>query len=265
MVHRIGVGLFVLLAGCSSSPSAANEDAGAPLDGGGDVGSIDAQPDAATIADRKCTPIANVPDPLDIHGTISDGTSLQAAGLAGATVDLVADDETVLATATTAADGTYTLAAVPTGGKPLKARVRAKMTGYTTGSIRPVWGEFTHLSSFTLYPPSVHQQAARAVGKTYDPANAIFEVSLRNCNSGNPQDGLAGATFAFTPGSGMAYVDATGNPVKSLSATVAPGGVGIDFAVPPGPVELRTTYAGATTKLALASHAGEFHIVLDYP
>jgi hypothetical protein len=209
-----------------------------------------------------------VPDPVAIAGTIYDGSKATLTGLAGATVDLVAlADDTVLATTTTASDGTYTLPPVATGGKPLPAEVRATASGYAPSYLSTYWGLVTAKATTALFLPANHDAIAQEAGQTWDHANGIYVVSLRSCSTsaGDPHAGLAGAQTAFVPGSTTVYLGPTGVPDASLTATTTPFAQGVDFNVPPGTVEIHETYQGMTTKTVRPVHAGAYHFLIDVP
>jgi hypothetical protein len=168
------MGWLIACAGCSSTSSGGG--------GGGDAGLDGAAPDGAATdaaAGRTCVPPA-APDPLAIGGTISAQTTTAFNPAAGAKVELLADaDDSALATATTAADGTYKLSAVATGGKPLAAHVRISLTGFATTLAYVVDGLRTSALSTTIYDAPFHDSAAQGAGITWSHANGIVNVVVR--------------------------------------------------------------------------------------
>src|ERR1700690_2834815 len=118
-----GCGMCFLACGGCSSSSGSN--------GAGDAGA-DAVQDGAgdAAAARTCVP-PTTSDPLAIGGTISGQTATAFNPAAGAKGEPLSNaDASALARATTAADGTYKLSGVASGGKPLAAHVRISLAGF---------------------------------------------------------------------------------------------------------------------------------------
>lgn len=220
----------------------------------------------AGLTTRTCVPPASVLDPLVISGTISQVGTSGGAAASGATVEIVSDaDGTVLATATTLADGTYTLPGVATGGRPLAAHARVTQSGFVTTLFYVVDGLRTGRLSTGVYEAAIHRGAAAAAGVEWNPANGIVNVSVRMCNDGSPSAGLAGATVSVVPGSTTEYDDGRGNPVTGGTATRASSGNAFDFNVPPGTSMVNLVYQGALTAYPVVAEAGAYTMLLDFP
>jgi hypothetical protein len=184
----------------------------------------------------------------------------------GATVEIRADaDESVLAMATTAADGTYTLPSIASGGKPIAAHAHISLTGLAPTIFYVVDGLRTNKLSTEILDPAIHDSLAKGAGVTWNHANGIVSVSVRKCNSGNPSDGLAGAVVTMDPGSTTLYDDGNGNPMAGGSATKAPSGNAYDFNVPPGHAAVNLLYQNALTTTTVEVAAGSFTFLLDFP
>jgi hypothetical protein len=262
-----------LVLACSSSSDKASTT---PTDGGSTIDAstttdageqtTDSGPMDAGPSPRTCAPATNVPDPLVISGTITQNPGTGAVPASGATVEIHSNaDESVLAMATTAADGTYTLPGIPTGGKPLLAHAHITQTGLVPTILFVVDGLFTKSISTNVLAASVHDSAAKTAGVTWDHSNGIVNVSLRSCANGMTSAGLGGATITIDPGSTTIYGDMNGNPAAGGAATIAPSGNAFDFNVPAGHPAVNVVYMGRFTSTNVEAVAGSFTTIIDFP
>jgi hypothetical protein len=252
---------------CSSGSSGEN---GAPSSDGGlpdvnkaDAGASDGAASEGGPMPRSCVPPSNVPDPLVISGLIKNGAGSPAPG---ATVELHANaDESLLASTTTATNGTFTLPGVATGGHPLQAHAHITKAGSTTTIFYVVDGLRSPLIGTFVASPQSGDANAMMAGVTWNHANGIVAVSVHQCNDGLATGGLPGAVVTVVPGSTTDYDDGNGNPVPSGTATKAPSGYAFDFNVPPGKAEVHLLYQGALTTYPVEVLAGTFTYLMDFP
>lgn len=228
MYKALAFGL--LLAACGSSNNNGMGD---------DDGSNTPMADARVFMDAP----PSVPAMITIAGTALDNGQSSSTPLAGVAVQLlnVADDA-VLATATSDAQGKYSMQ-VPTNGHVVDAYVLATKSGYTDAAAFPAspfsadepkadsnlvtTGNFGLLGAFT----------GQMSGKGLIVA-AVLDAA------GNP---VAGATVASTPASGTyRYSDSNGTP-SSTSATNTDG-AGFCINVTPGMVSVSATKSGSVFK-----------------
>jgi hypothetical protein len=168
----------------------------------------------------------------------------------------------VLATATTASDGTYSLSAVATGGKPLAAHWRITLNGFLPTLVYVVNGPHTKLMHSTLFNADTEDYLATSGGAAWDHANGIVRVLVFKCDS---NAGIAGAQIAVVPGSTTTYTDGNGNPIVGGDGTSLPLSEGYDFNAPPGAVDVDLTTRGVTTTYPAKSLAGGLTYLIDSP
>lgn len=183
-----------------------------------------------------------VPATITISGKAIDPLKNSAdKSLAGVTVtaNKVSDDSEV-ATATTGADGTYTLS-VTTGGAAVDGYVKASLATYTDTYLYPpgvLEGDFANASINMLTPDSI-QLLYTVAGVTQDAAAGSVSMELTDAAGGF----VSGATITTDPAATYRY----GNPP---AGKVSSGADGIASALnaPVGNVTLNAMVDGGTFK-----------------
>jgi hypothetical protein len=252
-------------------PDVYGVEASAADGGTGDGGSSDdigdeVSPDGAPVP-RTCVPPSNVPDPLIISGTIIQTNATRSTLAGGATVEVHADaDESLLATAITAPDGTYTLPPLATGGHPLPAHAHVIQVGFATTIFFVVDGLRSTTLDTAVYDASVEGDLAISAGVRANPADGIVAVSVRACNEDTDVNaGLAGAVITVVPGSFTRYDSGSGEPLDSGTATRVTAGLAYDFDVQPGRPAVNLLYQGALTTTQVEVVAGAYTRLVDFP
>ena len=210
---------------------------------------------------------SNTPDaPVTIDGpsshvTVSGKTeeikNLAAQGIGGTSVKaFTAAGDTMLASATSASDGTYSIT-IPTDGSPLD--------GYLLGHHDPS-GSNTYLDTY-LYPPHpldadstqgvillLTQQTLDAltgiVNVTQDPSKGMIGLVVADA-SGNP---IAGAKITTTP-MGTVIYDSGSLPSSSATMTDTDGRAYV-FNVTAGPVTVHATGGMTFRDVSLKARPG---------
>ena len=190
---------------------------------------------------------------VKLSGTVKEIAALATTPHAGVTLTAYnAADDSVLGTATSAADGTFTLNAA-TGGAAIQGYLKATTPGGT--------GNSAYKDSY-LYPPTAlsadyagipvyiltvgtYGLANTVLGITQDPANGWLALVIEDAAAAP----VAGAVVTSTPAGQIAY-NVSGRPSMSGIATEADG-IAYDTNVPPGQVTVSATKTGTT----FASHA----------
>jgi hypothetical protein len=227
MTRTLALALFVTacVTGCGGSGSNNN--------GGG-------TPDAQVFLDAP--PV--VPTTLTITGTAKENTQSGSVPFAGVSVSLfkTTDDTTALATATSAADGTYTLT-VQTDGHVIDGFLRGSKTGYIDNDSFPA-GPFqgnTTGADVNLISTS-NFSFLKLLGGGHDGKGLII-VEILDASSAP----VAGATVSSNPAAGgYKYSDSNGTPTATMST--AADGAAFVFDLPPGTVQVSASKTGATFK-----------------
>jgi len=229
MKTRITV--LVLVAACSG---------GTPGPGGGD----DTNPDANHSGGHD-GPTGGIPDTITISGTAVEQTQTASTPLAGVAISgyTVSDDNTAIATATTDAQGNYSLS-VPTHGAPVDGYLKATKSGEVDTYLyppAPMTADFP-MAPVNMVSTSNYSTLRSFIGGT---AGKGLVIALVVDAGGQP---VAGATVSSSPASAKyVYMDANGNPF-STTATAADG---ISFMIdtpPTGTVTVSAAKSGATFK-----------------
>lgn len=232
------IAFALILAACGSSGSGAGPDAASGPDA---AATIDAAvgPDAAMTIDAPVV----VPTTITISGKATtqelSGTS-PVAGLAVAAFR-VGDDATPLATATTDAQGNYSLS-VTANGASLDAYLRGTKAGFVDLYLyprAPLDGDFpaANLDMLTMANLGFLNTLA---GGGQQAGKGLIGLTVTDA-TGAP---IAGATVSSTPASGNARYNSGGLPSSTATATDADG-VAFLFNVP-GAVTVTATKAGTT-------------------
>lgn len=207
----------------------------------------DALADAPGVRARigPCQAAVPIPDPVIATSTFVE---LPAYGAATPEPGVTIEARTTpagapLATATTAADGTYTLP-VATSGEPMPVYFAARKQGMATSVFvpdGPLDGDLIGLYSPILTPSSLDSLYISA-GEYRKSADGTLLVLITDC-SGAP---VANASISISPPPPrVVYVDDTGRLKTSLVQTSAKGLV-YALGLAPGTVSLTATKAGAT-------------------
>jgi hypothetical protein len=209
------------------------------------TGTIDAPGADGAGSDGSSTPAM-----LTLSGTAKEISTAGQTAIAGVTLTAYnAADDTVLGTATSAADGTFSITV--TAGS-------AGITGYLKATT-PGTGQNAYKDSY-LYPPATLTTNYAGVpvyvlkASTYDLVNGIFVLN-NNQSATNGwiallvQDAaaaaVAGATVTSTPTGQINYNGANAQPSTSATVTAADG-IAYDTNVAAGNVLVKATKTGAT-------------------
>jgi hypothetical protein len=215
--------------------------------GCGDDGAValDAPPDSPEVVyDFSCMtdpPPTTADDPTSVNGTIRNLDDTQA--LAGIDVDVRrASDDTSLATAVTAASGTYQTT-VATGGSAIEIYRRLSGPGATTTRVydKRILAFTSNLINL-LTTTAERAELAAGFGVTLDPQTGDIATVVRDCSNAQ----VAGALIAVSPSAtNIGYFGDDGVPDPARAAT-GPDGTAIAWGVPVGPVSV-TIVVGTTT------------------
>ena len=203
--------ILILVAACGSSPD--SPDAAVRLV---DAPSIDGSPDAAprpdapSDVDLTCLGHAGAsvaPDPVPLNGRVYSIDHYQVSNLAGATVVLHRrSDDDVIATMTTATNGTFT-GSVASGGTPVDAYYTVDATGYVPSRIDP--GDPLVGDESALLVAAKTEELARwytAAGAPYATSGSTLIAAIVDCS----RNGVANTTLAVSPAPGsMTYLDSS--------------------------------------------------------
>lgn len=244
---KLAVSLLVLAA-CSSTSAPATPDA-VP---GTDARAIDAPvhlpidgaPDAPG-PDLACLgqpPPTTAPDPLPVEGKLFAVENYEVAPVDGATVVLRRrGTDAVLAQATTAADGGFTMS-VASGGVPVDGTFTVAAAGYRTTRIDP--GDPLSGGENALMLVAGDAELARwyaAAGAIYTPGSPTLLTAAVDC----AHDTLDGSTIAVAPAAAtVTYYDAT---TKQWDAALASSTNGFSLVTGPASAVSVTARLGATS------------------
>ncbi len=223
-------------------------------------GSSNPQSDDAPPADAKvfldAPPV--VPQSFTISGKTSERSLSGETVVEGVTIQAFASSNEAMpiATATTDAQGSYTLT-VMTNGAPLDGYLLATKTGYVDIYLYPTApfiADFTGGDVNMLTPSNKDFLNSLASGNQMA-GKGMIGLQIRDA-AGQP---VAGATVSSTPASGAyRYTNTSGLPSGNATATSSDG-VAFMFNVPSGPITVTATKSGMTFKShAVLAHPDKF-------
>jgi hypothetical protein len=201
--------------------------------------------DAASTADARvyndAPPV--VPAMITIGGTAKDNGQSSSTPLAGVAISLKnrADDST-LATATSDAQGAYSMS-VTTGGHVVDAYILATKSGYTDAAAFPAapFAADNAMADSNLVTTGNFNLLSLYTGQ--QSGNGIIVAEILDSN-GMP---VAGAAVASSPAAGSyLYSDANGTPSSAPSTNT--DGTAFLVNLAPGPVSISATKSGASFK-----------------
>lgn len=221
------------LAACGGSSGSGNPDA--PMADGPE--GIDAAPDAPPDGPPA-------PATITLTGTATARAINGAQPVAGATIGAYqsVNETTPVATATSAADGTFTLT-ITTGGSALDGYLKATKTGYADSylySPAPIATDMANLPINML--TTGNYGTLYALTQTQQGANKGTIAVIVQDSALAP---IAGATVAGTPAATYKYDGANGLPSNSATVTAADG-VGYYLNAPLGAISVTAAKTGAT-------------------
>jgi hypothetical protein len=224
----------ILVAACGGGGSG-NQQQG---DDGNDI------PDAMEGVD---TPPANVPAMIAISGSTTETGLGGESVVAGVTMTAYrsSDENTALATATSDAQGKYTMT-VETGGMQVDGFLKATKSGYVDLYMYPTSPFIADESEagVNMMTPSNKDFLNNLAGGNQMAGKGMIGLQIRDA-SGQP---VAGATISSSPASGAyRYTNSSGLPSSSVTSTSADG-VAFMFNVPSGPITVMASKSGMTFK-----------------
>lgn len=242
---------FLALAACGSTSTPARPDAAPDADARAIDApvAIDAAPDAPG-PDLACLgqpPPTTAPDPLPLEGKVFAVDHYQLAPVDGATVVLRRrGTDAVIAQATTATDGGFTMS-VASGGSAVDGYFTVAAAGYRPTRIEP--GDPLSGGENALMLVASDAELERwyaAAGMTFTPGSSTLLTASVDC----AHDTLDGSTIAVTPSPAtVTYYDATG---KQWAAALTASTNGFALVTGPAAAVSVTARLGAT---ALPAHA----------
>jgi len=242
---------FLVLAACSSTLTPAMPDAAPGKDARARDAppSIDAPPDAPgpDLACLSQPPPTTAPDPLPVEGKLFAVTNYNVAPVTGATVVLRRrGTDAVLAQATTAADGGFTMT-VASGGAPVDGTFTVAAAGYRPTRVDP--GDPLSGGENALMLVADDAELARwyaAAGTTFTQGSPTLLTAAVDC----AHDTLDGSTIEVAPAPAtVTYYDATN---KRWDAGLAASTNGFALVTGPASSVSVTAKLGATS---LPAHA----------
>ncbi len=217
--------------------------------GGGGGSNPSGDPDASDNVDAKefLDAPAMVPAMISIGGATTEqglgGTSV----VSGVTMAIYkgTDENTPLATATSDAQGKFTLN-VPTGGMQVDGFLKATKSGYVDNYLYPASPFIANetQADVNMLTPSNKDFLNNLAGGNQMAGKGMIGLQIRDA-SGQP---VAGATVSSMPASGgYRYTNSSGLPSSSVTSTSADG-VAFMFNVPSGPITVSASKSGMTFK-----------------
>lgn len=242
------VTLVTSLVGCGSSSTPTNNNTNPDAS----MGSSNPPPaDAFVFEDAPVV----VPNSITIKGTATEDGQSTSTPLAGVAVGVYANgnDTTPLATATSAADGTYTLT-VSTNGQEVSGYLKATLSGYTDNyayPAAPYQGNATGADA-NMISTSNFGLLGLLGGQTA--TNGVIVAQIVDA-TGAP---VTGAKVTSSPASGKyLYSDANGTPTSTTGTNT--DGAAFFFNVPSGSVTVSATKSGSSFHShALTARPGAF-------
>lgn len=192
---KLRISLVLALAACGSSNS---KPVDAPMTDSGTDAKVflDAAPDAPPMADLSCVGMpfpTTAPATVDVSGTTETlNSSFMITPVAGATVDACPAASFTcpangmgkrLATSTSDAMGNFTLSALPTGGAPLDAYLKASSSTQLTTYVYPAHPLAASLTMTPVLMLDAGQLAfiAGVAGVTVTPGTSTVVVLVLDC------------------------------------------------------------------------------------
>jgi hypothetical protein len=217
-------------------------------------------PPDAHPADLSCVgmepPSVKVPDPLSIAGHTRSIGAGSPTPVAGATVEArLASDDSVLASATSASDGAYSLS-VPTGGASLTGYIHAAADTYFPSNLftpDPIQGNIASLN-IPLFSTTLLPLLATLAGTSLVTGDGLVILEIADCAG----DGMAGVQIQVTGGNADTKVVYGAGPqsLPSGSATETDeGGTVFILNMPPGPITISGTYGADAHMQPVAAKA----------
>ncbi|HUJ60763.1 MAG TPA: hypothetical protein VLX92_19810 [Kofleriaceae bacterium] len=195
----------------------------------------------------------NVPATITVSGNAAEqglGSSTPQAGVAIAAY-APSDETTALATATTDAQGNYTLA-ITTHGAPVDLFVKASKASYMDTYLYPAAPLVadTPMSDVNMITPSNFSSLSTFAGGNQMSGKGVIALAVLD-GSGMP---VTGATVSSDPASNPYRYDGSGGIPSSTATSTSSDGYAYMFNVP-GQVTITASKSGATFK----SHAVDAH------
>ncbi|MBA2539972.1 MAG: hypothetical protein H0V17_10085 [Deltaproteobacteria bacterium] len=220
---------------------------------------------SGSTSDTPDAPV-NVPQTILISGTAEEQDSGGGGPLEGVLVEAFtnADESTVITSATTDAQGNYTLT-VTTNGAPLDGFLKATKSGLITTFLyppEPLAADFDRASINMLSPDTFDLvQGGLLCDANQDPAKGTIAMLVYDANDAP----VAGATISSSPAaSSVCYNGNSGLPSDSATAT-ADDGIGLMFNVT-GDVTVSATAPGQTFRShSVKARAATFTTTLVRP
>jgi hypothetical protein len=212
--------------------------------GGSNSSGIDASDNNVDAKEFLDAP-ANVPAMIAISGATTETGLGGESVVAGVTMTAFrsSDEATALATATSDAQGKYTLN-IATGGMQVDGFLKATKSGYVDLYMYPTSPFIANESEagVNMMTPSNKDFLNNLAGGNQMGGKGMIGLQIRDA-SGQP---VAGATISSTPASGgYRYTNSSGLPSSTITSTSADG-VAFMFNVPSGPITVSATKSGMT-------------------
>jgi hypothetical protein len=240
------VTLVTSLVGCgsSSTPPNNNTTPDAP-------GSSGPPADAFVFEDAPVV----VPNSITIKGTATEDGQSTSTPLAGVAIGIYADgnDTTPVATATSAADGTYTLT-VSTNGQEVTGYLKATLSGYTDNYAYPVGPYQANATGADANMISTSNFGLLGLLGGQTATNGVIVAQIIDTTGA----AVVGAKVTSAPASGKyLYSDANGTPTSTTGTNT--DGAAFFFNVPAGALTVSATKSGSSFHShALTARAGVF-------
>jgi hypothetical protein len=227
------VGALVLIAACGSSNNGGNVDAPPP------------PVDSKIFMDAP----PNVPATITVSGVATEDGQNSSTPLAGVAVELLkTSDDSSLGSATSAADGSYSIT-VQTNGLVVDAYLHGSASGYVDNFAYPT---APLQADATIGPSMVTTTNFSLLGGVagQSPNLGFIAVEILD-GSGNP---VEGATISSNPASGKYNYNSGGIPTGTTAT--ASDGQGYFVNVPAGAI----TISAAKSGIAFKSHVVKAHV-----
>lgn len=212
----------------------------------GDSSPRDAAPeDTQEVADAMVDS-STVPATITITGTVAERSVSGTTPLENVTIGAYrsSDEATAVATATSAADGTFTLT-IETGGVELTGFVKGELAGYATSYLYPAEPVATDT---TMVPLSM------VTTENYDGFYA-FTQETQTAGTGliivlvtDGASPVEDATVSTSPAATYKYSNPTSGLPDMTSSSTAADGLGYVLNAPAGAITVSATKTGATFK-----------------
>jgi hypothetical protein len=277
---------------CSAFVLGCSDDGGSATDAGTDGGTdtdtdsdtdtdtdTDSDTDTDTDTDSdadECEPPESIPDPWVLTFVPYEFGEWFDTGatnkIPDVLVEIVDDDDNLLASGTSDADGEVTLS-VETGGVPFEGNLTTSMEGY----LRSQWSIFNGLLTqpedrwLLMVPEEWADTLVDDVwGVARDPDAAIVFFVVFECNGWSEMppsnSGLYGAEVSYTPeGTEVAYVNALWDTFLTTLDATSNMGVAVAANVPPGEIAVTIDLDGEQDVYEREVHGGDVEVFVFYP